>query len=321
MSGRGKFQMDEPEIDLGDESADTGSPDEQLGGLADGQTDDTGRPIWGVAIAGALLLLVTLFLLFTRPRQSGPTIAQDDQETITAYYTLLGETRTGVRLAQLEAFIADNPTSRYVVAARAQKMALQAHEELGWAKLTDKFFDLELDADGKQAAIDEYTSAWGNLLRAEQIETLTTTPPNDAVPNFNPENRVSKFAKGGEARDLAGGPSSQERTGPVRIYEPTRSGAPVIIEAKIRTRKKPTYPRKAYRRRINGSVTLAIDIDKKGRVVDTRVVSVRASRYAKDFAKASERAAGRSRFYPQTIDGRPVATRGYVVKYTFRYAP
>lgn len=97
-----------------------------------------------------------------------------------------------------------------------------------------------------------------------------------------------------------------------------RVGLSYIVEPKVRYKKSPTYPRKARRRRIEADVVLELAIDDGGRVRQARVVSVRANRYSSDFVKAATRAARRTRFYPQTIGGRPVAMSGYVQKYAFR---
>jgi len=65
---------------------------------------------------------------------------------------------------------------------------------------------------------------------------------------------------------------------------------------------------------------LRLNIDERGRVAMTELVSAKAERYRKEFVKASERAALRSRYFPKTVDGKPVSVSGITKKYVYRLA-
>ena len=71
------------------------------------------------------------------------------------------------------------------------------------------------------------------------------------------------------------------------------------------------------RRKVDAVVTLKLNIDEKGKVAMTELVNVNAARYKKDFVKAAERAAMRTRFHPKTVDGTPQAAIGIVKRYRF----
>ncbi|XLW30440.1 energy transducer TonB [Litorimonas sp. RW-G-Af-16] len=86
---------------------------------------------------------------------------------------------------------------------------------------------------------------------------------------------------------------------------------------RVRKNSTPRYPRSAYRRNISGVVTLSLNIDADGDVAMTELVSVQAERYEKDFVKAAERAARKTRFYPKTINGEKVPARGILKRYRF----
>jgi len=61
-----------------------------------------------------------------------------------------------------------------------------------------------------------------------------------------------------------------------------------------------------------------LSIDDKGEVKMTEVVSARAPRYRKDFIKAAERAALRTKYYPKKVDGKAIATGGVLKRYRFQ---
>ena len=78
-------------------------------------------------------------------------------------------------------------------------------------------------------------------------------------------------------------------------------------------------PRKARRKGIEAVVILSLFIDERGNVARTEVVSVDAKKYRKSFARASKKAAMRSKFYPKTVGGKSVATSNYLRQYTFTF--
>ena len=108
--------MDEPEPDMVTDNSDIIENDEEAANLR--------RPFWALTFSGAAFLGLAIFILFARAPQTNTGISQDRAALIAAYQSILTETRTGVRLAQLESFVAENPNNRYALAARAQMAAL-----------------------------------------------------------------------------------------------------------------------------------------------------------------------------------------------------
>jgi len=72
------------------------------------------------------------------------------------------------------------------------------------------------------------------------------------------------------------------------------------------------------RRGVEGIVVLKLNIDAKGKVAMTELVGVEAPKYSKDFVKAAERAAMRTRFHPKTVGGKPQPATGIVKRYRFQ---
>ena len=276
--------------------------------------------LWMYTVLGAAFLLTGLAITIGRTTQPVISVHTENPETQSAYHLILSEMRTGVRLVKLDEFISEHADSNYIPTARAQRAALKEQEELAWSELTDQLFDVEIEPEAKQKAIAKYTDAWGTLVRAGNLEELNKESTDEDEPGFKPITKKSRFAGKGDAGDLVGAPIVRQPVRPpTRPIAPrTRPGSPVIVDAKVRSKKSPTYPRSAKRRKIPGYVTLALDIDRRGRVVDTRVISVEARRYERDFVKAATRAAKRTRFHPKTINGRAVPTRGFVQRYAFK---
>jgi len=271
---------------------------------------------------GLFLLLFAFFMIATNTGNRGANADIGPTKAALSYQSLSAETHTGLRLARLDDFLSQYANSSFGMAARSRRDALKVHEEKAWATLTDGFYDTEADEAMKTEAVKTYTDIWTPLHRPEQLKALNQVLPNDAVPNFNPNNRKSRFASGGNDKFLEGGPIVRIPARPpvvVRPPEIERIARSRIVEPRIRgTAKRPSYPSRAKRRRIEADVVLELDIDDKGRVRQTRVVSVNADRYAKEFARSAQRAARRTRFYPQTEAGRAVPVSGYLQKYAFR---
>jgi len=61
-----------------------------------------------------------------------------------------------------------------------------------------------------------------------------------------------------------------------------------------------------------------MNIDEKGKVDSVDIVDVQAERYQKDFSRAAERAAKRTRFNPKTINGKAVPAKDVRKRYIFR---
>ncbi|MGB9206273.1 MAG: energy transducer TonB [Terriglobales bacterium] len=71
---------------------------------------------------------------------------------------------------------------------------------------------------------------------------------------------------------------------------------------------KPVYPRLAEQMKIEGSVTLQVNIDKTGNIVGTQVLSGPAI-----LAAAAQEAVRQWRFRPRYKHGAPIATEAHVV--------
>jgi TonB family protein len=74
---------------------------------------------------------------------------------------------------------------------------------------------------------------------------------------------------------------------------------------------KPTYPQMAHRANIEGKVTVEVELDTEGKVVDAKATSGHHM-----LRQAAEDAAKRSRFKPALFDGTPIRGKG-VITYNF----
>ncbi|NNC36002.1 MAG: energy transducer TonB [Acidimicrobiales bacterium] len=307
--------MQDAELDM---SEDIGEPD------TDSENNPSMRKPFMVApFIGLLFLALALWLVFQNigADSSGENVGPS--EAFLNYQDLSNEMHTGIRLARLEDFLAQYGGSSYVISARARQQALKVHEEKSWAKLTDAYYDPDADDDIKAVAIKAYTDIWTPLQRPEQLKSLTQVLPKDAIVGLNTKPRRSRFASGGNDRFLEGAPMdryprpTQHPT--MRGDAPERIAASRTVVPRIRgNARKPSYPRKAKRRRVEADVVLALDIDDRGRVARAHLVSVNARRYEDDFVKAAKNAARRTRYHPKTVNGRAVSTSGFVQKYAFR---
>lgn len=76
----------------------------------------------------------------------------------------------------------------------------------------------------------------------------------------------------------------------------------------------PKYPRRALSRGIEGEVTVEYSLDKFGKVINARIVSIGNS---KVFNRTALKAIKNSVFSPSTLNGQPVAAMGLYEKYVF----
>ena len=243
-----------------------------------------------------------------------------------SYHTAISERDTDLRRARLRDFEITYSQSELLPAVRAQLAVLDAHETKDWATLTDVMFAPEADKITKLAAIQNYESKWGASYlggRDKDLrdlrEGLEIAP--EPMPNRELKDVKSPIPTNVPDQVMVGGPRSITPPPPPRPVTrpaPTRSAPAQTIEARVRKNVTPRYPRRAQRRSINAVVTLSLAIDDEGEVQMTEVVSVTAERYAKDFIKAAERAAMRTRYHPKTVGGRAVPTQGVQKRYIFK---
>ena len=269
--------------------------------------------------------------------QTGPQIGQSDPKPSPrqAYLEILSEPHTGLRLARLDDFITHVPLNSDTARAKSRRDILGIYEQNAWADLTNVLYDLDKTREDKNRAVTDYKEKWGIWNRQIELPKLlwatglsdrprpnieaasNSQADNDEyiLANFNPNQTISRFAKGRHKTVLAGGPSffMTASTSPNALSLRNGQNRPV----RVKFAKSPRYPRSAFRNGISGQITLALDINERGHVVRTTVISADAPRYKDKFVRAAKRAAMASKFHPRTIAGQAVATSRYVRKYSF----
>ncbi len=259
---------------------------------------------------------VLVFVAYTHIKaQNAARILTLNQKQHTIYQSILAETHTGMRLARWHDFIEHAPVSKYTQAARLHAAALKPHEQAAWAHYSEYKYALRANSTETAQARQQYIDSWGTLIRAKQ---LSPDAQSQSAKTLNFEKEKSIYAQGGAADILTGAPyGRQERpTSYPRPHTQTAFFQP-RQSLRIRTARKPHYPRAAKRRGISAEVILSLNIDERGHVVSTRLISVEARRYRGDFVRAAKRAARRSRFHPKVENGAPVRTSNYLRTYTF----
>ena len=284
---------------------------------------------WVVASMAVAFLSLVMFTVLSSPvSRETPASADALREARTAYLLALAEPSPALRRARLSDFAATYPDSDRADAVRAQLSVLNAREGTDWAKVTDALYDRGASRLDRIAALDTYESVWGaNLLggRADEIARLRqelSREEDSAPPSRALEDEDSPIPDSIQAGTMAGGPvvlPVQPEIIPVEpVPLPPRTNPnPVETPPKILRSPTPRYPSRAQRRGIPAVVTVEMDIDRRGRVDDVRIVSVNAERYGKEFARAAERAAKRTRFSPRALDGQAVPTIGVRKRYRF----
>jgi len=275
-----------------------------------------------------LLCLATLFFL-TQNKTPGAEIISDARKAeLTSYRAAITEPSAAMRRARLTDFLTTYPNSDQSGSAKALLRVLSAGEADDWAALTEHIFNPKLSREEKLSALEIYEISWGASLlggRGDDIAALREELSAE----------IKKFPSRKMKEEKTNVPDNIEDTKMVGGLKPVIMKTPVItpviadvielntktqakiVPPKLRKPSHPSYPRKAYRAGISALVTVSLDIDEKGKVRQVTVIEVDAERYQKDFAKASRRAAKKSRYYPKTVKGRPVATGGHVKRYRF----
>ena len=312
-----------------DDADDAGLEDGVPEGAAEADGPERGSARWVVAsMAVAFATLAFLTVLSLPSGGSGPGPAVETDEARSAYLAALSESSPALRRARLRDFATTYPDSDRADAVRAQLSILDAHEGSAWARVTDSLYDRRASRADKLAALDTYESVWGpNLLggRAEDIrerrEELMALADEEATPSRQLDEEPSPIPESINAGAMAGGPSIYL---PPATLPPLPAPPPAPVTRSVETpprvvsSPKPRYPSSAMRRGVEATVTIAMDIDERGRVEDARVVSVDARRYGKEFARAARRAAKRTRFDPRRIDGEAVPTLNVTKRYRFQ---
>jgi len=298
-----------------------------------GSEIESRRGVTRLKISVIILLGVALLLgaiLFSGDSKPSPIANENiEAEQYADYTKALSERDPALRRARLVDFISNSPEHDRVPAAKAQLDVINAADDADWASLTEVIYNPANSRPVKLAAIDLYEDLWGSHLlgsreadiadlrnRIDEKEEPETTE-NAAKIDFTPGK--DKFDQSIDSTKMAGGIIVPERS-----YIPPTASVEVIRpavrtqEPRIKDNVKARYPSRALRRGIEADIVLALNIDDNGEVQLTEVISVIAPRYKKDFIKAAERAALRTKFHPATMNGAPVAAMGIQKTYKFR---
>ena len=275
------------------------------------------------------LFLVFAVVYWTSPGPStNPTPDDNLRAEQVTYRKAISETAAPMRRARLQDFTMTYPESRYLNSVEAQLDVINAYEAEEWTKATDTIFAPKTSRAEKLETLERFEAEWGGALlgsRDDEIhelrEEILETEDVPKTPSRKLTDLKSPIPETVPDNMLAGGPRPVAPPPPpppiLPEPEPEKVVELEIIQPTIRRNVTPRYPRKAMRRKIDGLVVLNLNIDEKGRVALTELVEVKAERYGKDFVKAAERAALRTRFNPKMVGGRPTAATGIVKRYRF----
>ncbi|MBL4870600.1 MAG: TonB family protein [Robiginitomaculum sp.] len=271
-----------------------------------------------VIIASVLigfLILVCVAYMHYRAKTIAHNLTLNQQQH-RAYQNIITEMRTGVRLARWRDFVKQSPENPYTKAARFQISALNVHEKSAWAQYSETLYEVKSNAKDIALARALYISQWSDLNRQEQLSIDMLDQPSKAL-SFKTAQSI--YNKGGNTNTLSGGPQGRRVKIVPTLQNQKKSsrGLKSVIDVTVKTARKPHYPRTAKRRGIGAIVILSLNIDARGRVVSTELISVKAKRYRGNFIRAAKRAAKSSRFTPKTVNGHPVSRDNYMRTYTF----
>ena len=300
-------------------------PQDELDALERG---DKRMVIWLLAALCLALIFAIVYWTSPGPPAESPDNANLRAEQVT-YRKAISEIDAPMRRARLQDFITTYPESGYMRAVEAQLDVINQHEAAKWNEVTHFIFDPKTPREDKLTTLDNFEAQWGGSLlggRDSEIRELRKevlqTEDLPKAPSRKLKDLKSPIPKNLPDTMLAGGPRP---VAPPRVItrpaEPEPAPEKVVeldvVPPKVRRNVTPRYPRKAMRRKVEGIVTLKLNIDEKGKVAMTELVTVEAKRYEKDFVKAAERAAMRTRFHPKTVGGTPQAAIGIVKRYRF----
>ncbi|RKQ69754.1 TonB-like protein [Litorimonas taeanensis] len=257
------------------------------------------------------------------------------------YRKALSEPNPALRRARLNDYLNSVKDGPHKMAVLAQIDVINRYEIADWEKLQDQVYNTfesgnsspALTKDEKLEALNLFEADWGGSYlgtREDDIDRLRGEIIGLVEINELPDRRLedveSPIPDSIPDEVLAGGPSylenefdEDDETEPLDALDTPQEDEETAENAPLRVRSngKLVYPRNAMRRNIGAVVTLELDINEKGRVDSTELVSIEAERYEKDFVRAAERAALRSRYYPKIVDGEPVAVFGVVKRFRF----
>ncbi|MEP3655389.1 MAG: energy transducer TonB [Litorimonas sp.] len=282
-------------------------------------------------LIGAVLAGIVFFIvwLMSPGQQIEPGVSVETPASRAAYLTALSEPNPAVRRARLMDYQRVYPDTDRSAAIETQLDVINAAELEDWDFLVQAVYDERAPLGDKQTAMADYEKLWnGRLLggRGEELESLRNildeTKAVDALPDRSLDPGESPISEAIPSDVLAGAPPSMAVTFPVfepqPDTQPSSSTKDVVVQPTVRRNRSPNYPRSAKRRNIGAIVVVAMNIDDKGRVASVDIVDIEAERYQKEFIRAAERAAKRTRFNPKTVNGKPVPAIGVRKRYIFR---
>lgn len=283
-------------------------------------------------IIGAFLAGLVFFgvWLFSPGQQISESQTVETPASRAAYLKALSESSPALRRARLMDFQRSYPDNDRALAIESQLDVINAAELIDWNELTKTIYNETLPLDDKRQTMSRYELKWyGEVLggRGEELialkQILDETQPLDSLPDRSLEEGKSPISSDIPSDVLAGAPPQMAVTFPIPTPEPSapttiEEPKDIIVQPSVRRNVSPSYPKSAKRRKIGAIVTISMDIDEKGRVRDASLVEIQATRYEKDFVKASIRAAKKTRFNPKTINGEAVSTKDIRKRYIFR---
>jgi TonB family protein len=303
--------------------------------VIDEQDDEDFAPPRGFTvlpfIIGAILAGLVFFgvWLMSPGQQVSPGQAVETPASRATYLTALSEQNPAVRRARLMDYQREHPDTDRSDGIAAQLDVINSAELADWEAVVQAVYHERMPLEEKRIAFADYETRWnGRLLggRGEGLEELRLILDGAEAVTAGPDRALeageSPISDTIPSDVLAGAPPRVAVTFP--IYEPEPAPPPVevkkdvIVQPSVRRNQSPNYPRNAKRKKIGAIVVVAMDIDEKGRVDAVDIIDIQAKRYEKDFIRAAERAAKRTRFHPKTINGEPVSATGVRKRYIFR---
>ena len=290
-------------------------------------------PVFSVLpfIIGAILAGLVFFAvwLMSPGQQIAPAKTVESPASRATYLQALSEPNPAVRRARLMDYQRVHPDTDRSDAIAGQLDVINAAELVDWDALTRSLYDERATLSDKRSQFETYASRWdGRLLggRGDELDALRRLLDQNNTVEILPDRTLepgeSPISNEIPADVLAGAPPKKVVRAPVIAPPPppppVEIEKDVIVQPSVRRNVSPNYPRSARRRNIGAIVTVAMDIDERGRVSFVETVSVEADRYVKDFRRAAERAAKRTRFNPKTINGKPVPARNIRKRYIFQ---
>lgn len=278
-------------------------------------------------VIGAVIILA-LVIIFGRPTERAAKPADTAQRAERAsYHMAITEPSAALRRARLKDFQTTYPESPRQAATTAQLTVLSQHETRSWAAVLDAQYDPGLSMPEKLSAIQHYEAEWGRAYlgsREAEISALRESLNDDApLPDRKLKGGPSPIPKTINDRVMVGGPRAitprPVAPRPQALPVAPKPAAPAPYVAEITRNVTPRYPSRAQRRGVEAVVELSLDIDERGRVKTAELIAVDSDggRYERDFIRAAERAAMRTRYEPYVVNGEPVAVFGINKRYRF----